>query len=151
MGIEFFQKFQSYYDNLPEKIFPTIGQSAGLSLAVGVLLSASLAGNGLTDLSRPLLHAGVAAIASTIHALLTPLFNQIFGPSRTDNPVYELIKSCSVAVIASSIVGLSLNSKLQLTAFKLYYLISINSFHAWFSGSNKQSQLIKENSVYFCF
>lgn len=149
MGLEFItQKCQSYYDNLPEAILPSIGQSAGFSFAVGIVFSA--AGGGLTDLSRPLLHGGVAAIASIIHALLTPLFNQIFGPSRTDKPLNEFVKSCSVAAIASAIMGLSLESKLQLTAFKLYYLISLNSFNAWFSGA-KHPQLIKENAIYLCF
>lgn len=144
------QACQSYYDNLPDAIFPSIAKSAGYSFTIALLLSAR-SPEGALDLTRPLIRAGVAALASTIHALMTPLFDKIFGPSRTSEGFYELVKSCTVAVFASALVGYGVNSSIQLSAFKLYYLISSNSFTAWFTSSSTAPQRITDNSIYFAF
>ena len=138
--------FKNYYDELPNKIIPTIAQSAGISFAISILFAKSV--NGTLDMSRPLLNAGVAALASTLHALATPLFNQVFGPSHTDRFFYEFIKSCIIGTLASALVGSVQQRSLQITAFKLYYMISLNSAAALLLS---KGQPMPENSVYVGF
>lgn len=140
--------FTIYSDELPNEILPTISKSFLYTFAVALLFS-TRAANGSYDMSAPFIKASVAALASTIHALATPMFNRTFGTAAL-SPWYEFVKSTITAFAASAVVGFSLNSTLQLTSFKLYYLISSNSYMAWMTNV-KNSPHIKENSIYFCF
>ena len=141
------QACTDYYYELPDAVLPTVAKSGFYTFAVAVFFSASTA-DGKIDIALPIVKAGVASLASAIHAVATPLFNRIFGTAFL-NPVHELAKSAFVAFAASTIAGFSLNSTLQLTSFKLYYLISLNSVQAWMKQG--ASTFIKENSIYFCF
>lgn len=141
------QAFQNYYDELPNRILPTIGKSAGITFAVSLIFTRPNA-EGLYDMSRPLLQAGVAALASTIHALMTPLFNEVFGKSNTSDVFYEVVRSWIVGAVASALVGSVQQSSFQITAIKLFYLISLNSFAAW--SSMALNQPMPDNSIYVC-
>lgn len=142
------QAFQNYYDELPMEIIPTIGKSAIFTFTVSAIFSSRNA-EGAFDATRPLLKAGVAALASTIHALLTPLFNKVLGRNTTLEILDELVKSTICACTASALMCVGETGSLQLSAFKLYYLISGNSFSAWFSAPSNMHP--NTNSVYFCF
>lgn len=149
------QPFVNYYKALPDNIVPTIAQSAGCTLAIALLFSSPYKNEGF-DMTRPLMKAGVAALASTIHAAMTPFFDKIFGTAQLDF-VSEFIKSSVVAVLSSAVVDCALTSRVNLAAFHLFYLISSNSFTAFFSKTpqvNGQAQplpAIRDNSIYFCF
>jgi hypothetical protein len=145
------QPFVSYYDELPSQIISTVAQSAFFTFTIAVVFS----GNpGQTaDISRPLLNAGVAALASFVHALMTPFFNKVFGPTRLE-PIPEITKSCVVALLTSTFMSVMTTSNVNLSAFKLYYLISLNSFISWFGSTQRrnhgQPPIIKDNSIYLC-
>lgn len=142
------QACTSYYDELPEAILPSVAKSAFFTFTVACVFSARAA-NGSYDMTVPLIKASAAALASTIHAIATPLFNRTFGTVSL-NPWYEMTKSMLTTFTASALMGISLNSALQLSSFKLYYMISCNSFIAW-TTNVKNPAHIKENSIYFGF
>lgn len=143
------QACQSYYANLPRKIFPTIAKSAGYTFAAALFFSNRNV-QGAIDISRPLLHAGIAALASAIHALMTPLFDQVFGKSNTGDVLSEFVKSSITGITASALVSYGMHSSIQLTAFKLYYLISLNTLTTWLAPSNTRTPM-NDNSIYLCF
>jgi hypothetical protein len=150
------QTCQSYYDALPEEIVPTIAKSALCTLAISVIFI-KRDFKEVINLASPLLNAGVAALASTIHALMTPFFNYVFGTKKLDW-THEMIKSVTTAVLASGLTSMALTAQVNLVAFKLFHLISANSFIAFFSsapraddGSVLPKPFIKENSIYLCF
>jgi hypothetical protein len=146
------QPFVSYYDELPSQIISIVAQSAFFTFTIAVVFSGNLPGQ-TSDISRPLLNAGVAALASFVHALMTPFFNKVFGPTQL-NPIHEIAKSCVVGLLTSSFVSVMTTSTVNLVAFKLYYLISLNSFISWFGSSARghhgNPQIIKANSPYLC-
>lgn len=146
------QTWDSYYNELPTHILPQIAKSACFTFTISIFLS-----RGETfDLRNPILKAGIAAIASMIHAVLTPMFNHILAHASLQhaslNPFAETVKSTITAVIASAVVGVGLQSSLQLSAFKMYTLISTNSINAWLSGTQTQpTPPATHNSIYLCF
>ena len=143
------QSFVNYYDELPNDIISTVAKSAFYTFTIALLFSTKSVEQTL-DITRPLIKAGVAALASFIHALMTPLFNKVFGTTQL-NAVHELVKSCVVAVLTSTVMNLTTTSQVNLLAFRLFYLISSNSFIAWLGLMPANVPLIKENSTYVCF
>lgn len=139
------QAFSNYYKELPIQILPTIGQSAMFSFTIGVWLVYD--SNKALDITKPLFMAGVAALASTIHALATPFFKSVLGKNN-DNPVCEISKSAVVALTTSLVVGLATESPLKLTALKLYWAISVNSAVAWFKSWFPDIHDHNMNSIY---
>ncbi len=140
------QPFVAYYDALPQKTLETVAQSALFSFSATLFLTSTM--NGKVDMTAPLINAAVASLASTIHALMTPLFDKIFNSSQL-NWMHEFAKSSVVGFLASSIASYALTSKVDLTAFKFFYLISANSLLTlWMNAPNTPA--IKDNSIYLC-
>jgi hypothetical protein len=148
--------FASYYQELPENIVPTIAKSAFYTFTVSLLfLTASE--QGTINLTRPLVRSGVAALASAIHALVTPLFNMTFEKAEL-NAAHEIVKNFVVILLSSALVDYHLTSRVNLASFRLFQLISLNAFMAWFSpcprgdrGQLLPRPFIPDNAVYFCF
>lgn len=98
---------KSYYDDIPQDTFRSVGRSAVVSFTVTLLITSRCFGKfaqgEAVDLARPAIAAVIAATATLIHALTTPLFNAIFG----DNEVkfereilkYVCILSCTYQVL----------------------------------------------------
>lgn len=117
---------QFYYDNIPVNTASTICKSTIYSFAVSfILINNSYIFYDLAtkqalplDLARPFLSAAVAGLASTIHALITPIFNCAFGNNQVTYPK-ELIKYLVT-------IGLTYHLTASYTAFKTYWsMVSI--------------------------
>ncbi len=108
-----------YYDNIPSDTFQTVCKSAIYSYTFSVLLANKPAQwEAGINLALPLASAGVAALASLIHALTTPLFNAIFG----DKEVYvhrEWIKQFTNMTIKTGIVAYLTSTKVSFVAHNL--------------------------------
>lgn len=150
------QTFVNYYDELPENIAPTIAKSAFYTFTASLIIAGASSKEKAFDMTKPLIYAGVAALASFIHALVTPLFNKIFGTRQRD-AFHELTKSCIIALLTTALIDYATTSKINLLAFKMFYLISANSCIAWLSFFNNNNgqyipqPFIRENSIYLCF
>lgn len=71
------QPFRLYYNQLPENTGPSICKSALYSFTISLLAVNKFA--DFKSFRQPLLSAGIAAAAALVNALVTPLFNFIFG------------------------------------------------------------------------
>lgn len=108
-----------YYDNLPSDTFQTVCKSAIYSYTFSVLWANDMrkweAG---INLALPLASAGVAALASLIHALTTPLFNAVFG----DKEVYfhrEWIKQFTNMTIKAGVIAYFTSTKVNFVVHNL--------------------------------
>ena len=72
------QTCQTYYDQLPNDIPRTVCQSAIYSFTISMVFRNLRLGLP-ENLRQPFAAAGIAALASLVHALTTPLFNSLFG------------------------------------------------------------------------
>ncbi|MCE2982174.1 MAG: hypothetical protein LW832_01285 [Parachlamydia sp.] len=71
------ESLRVYAKGLPSNIVPSMGRSALYSFTASLIfVNGGLA--PLKNMQQPLISACVAAIASLLHALLTPFFNYIF-------------------------------------------------------------------------
>lgn len=124
---------QFYYDNIPINTTSTICKSAIYSFTVSfILINHSYIIYDLTtkqalplELARPFLSATVAGLASTIHALITPIFNCAFGNNQVAYPK-ELIKYMVT-------IALTYHLTASYTAFKTYWAM-INIFEMFSSN-----------------
>lgn len=84
------QTCQRYYDEIPAGTGQAIAKSALYSFAASAILFSTRPSS--VNLSRPVVAAGVSALASSIHALTAPLFNKVFD--RNDPPYLhsEIVK-----------------------------------------------------------
>jgi hypothetical protein len=81
-----------YYDQIPAHSLRAIGLSAVTTFtATVILLAASKGSNKAVDVSRPVLGAGIALMAATIHALTIPIFNYLFDNNGIYNPYQEAV------------------------------------------------------------
>lgn len=106
---------QYYYDNLPPDTFQTVCKSAAYSYTFSLLWRLPSQWAGKLNLALPLSLAGVAALASLIYALTTPIFNAMFG----DNEVYihrEWIKEMVNMTIRIGIVAYLTITKVNFVA-----------------------------------
>lgn len=85
---------QDYYDQIPNNTLRTIGKSAFFSFCASVFIEGTGINKTLTMslYDRPLMAAGLAAVAAFVHALLTPIFNALFENKREVRFLQEVIK-----------------------------------------------------------
>ncbi len=76
------QTCQTYYNELPNNIPRTVCQSAIYSFTISMVISNLRP--SLPEIGRPLAAAGIAALASLVHALTTPFFNYLFGDQNAN-------------------------------------------------------------------
>lgn len=165
------QTCQNYYDNLPDNIIPTIGQSACYTFAINLFVnlvarpvnySQLVQPEVFVDISRALLNTGVAVLASAIYALTTPLFNGIMRKSTTCDWHIEMTKQIIVQVAVSILVGSITQSSIQLNSLRFFGVISFNSIisgyglieksaHYFIRGQNRTFPPINDNSVFISF
>lgn len=111
---------QYYYDHLPDDTFQTIGKSFLFSFSIGMILR-----NSTNNYLQPIVAASVAALASLIHALMTPLFDAIFG-DRKVNMFREGIKFWVVTAFANILREQMATGKVNLVAVPNVIPISLN-------------------------
>lgn len=104
------QACQSYYSQLPVNMLPAMGRSAFFSFTASFILVAADSSKSIV-LARPMITAGIACAASTIHALTNPLFNYIF-----ENQEIQWHQEIIRLVIDFTLTGLLLK---QVTAYKV--------------------------------
>lgn len=126
---------QYYYDNIPANTMHTVCKSAIYSFTITFIMVNRLRFDAITkqalplELTRAYVSAGVAVIASTIYALMTPVFTVAFG----DNAIKAHREFIKYFVVAA----LTYHSTLSIAAFKTYWtaisaldLIPLNSLGA---------------------
>jgi hypothetical protein len=119
-----YNKCQDYYEQIPEDLFSKMGKSALFTFTITFVFSKQTPGQPY-NLSRPLFASGVAALASCIYGLSTPIFNMIFGDERLMFP-REVIHQI-VNITATSILVNYLNaSKVNILALPLVASLSVN-------------------------
>lgn len=143
------QAADSYYQALPERVFSTVAKSAIYTFSAAILFTVSRE-KGI-DLLRPLAKAAAAAVASLIHALMTPLFNKIFETQKAES-LHELAKMGVVEILASAVVEFAMTSKVNLAAFRFIPCISSNWFYSIGpQPANGQAPFQRENAIYFAW
>jgi hypothetical protein len=116
---------QFYYDHLPHDIVQTVSKSALYSFTIALVISNKSARADSFNLLIPITSAGIAALASVVHAILTPLFDGIFGDRKVQFH-REFIKWFCVSACTSVIVNkLSIN-KIDLVALHFFLPASVN-------------------------
>lgn len=137
------QGFTDYYNALPNKVLIKTGASAVFSFALSVYLNSGPGKVSVVDLSKPLFSAGIAALASLIHGLATPLFNKLLGPRVTW--IEEFAKMTVVTVAASAVVNAFSPTTNKISEFVLYAGWSMNCISSILNSTNWQSS---DNSMY---
>ena len=121
------QSCQNYYDDIPPDTLPTMAKSAIFSFSWTILFNR--VPRQPWDITRPLFHAGVAALATLIYSLTTPIFNKIFG----DNQILlhrEIMKSFVDFSVTTIIISYLTTSKVDLTALPFIKMLSFNILRA---------------------
>jgi hypothetical protein len=116
---------QSYYHHLPDDTLQTVSKSAAFTFSIAFVLGSPKIAQDPINMLRPLVAAGIAALASLIHALMTPLFDGMFG-DRKINFFRETIKWVIVSACTTLIVNKLLAAKIELVALPQYIPLSIN-------------------------
>ena len=114
---------QYYYDEFPKEVVPTVCKSALFSFTA-TLIYTSYPSNSALNVARALFAAGLAALASLVHALITPLFKGVFG--NNFKFIQEYFKFIFVGISLSILVDNFTNSKVNLYAVKMIPLLSLN-------------------------
>ncbi|MFI0435263.1 MAG: hypothetical protein ACH350_05990 [Parachlamydiaceae bacterium] len=141
------QSFKSYYNDLPDHITRSILKSGALTFTLTVMCADK--SNGMVNFENALVYAGLAALASTIHALTTPLFNYLLEKSDTSKPINETIKSTFVSATVSLLWGLRNPASFTLNAVAWRSFLSLNSITAWMKCYlDPNHHQIKDNSTY---
>lgn len=129
----------SYYDALPSDIVRTVGASAILTFAVRAFFS-----NDMSAVNIPLINAGIAATASLIHALTTPVFKAFLPQTHNDDVFGEIAKNVVVLAITTTVMKSTILSERILKISSLFGLLSLNALYTFINSNNK----ISFNSVY---
>lgn len=133
------RKVTNYYDNLPTDIPRTVGTSALLSFSVSIMFIKKP--DGVIDISRSLFGSAVAATASFIHAIITPIFKELLG-SAMDNYFGQFFQAQLVSVLTSALIQ-AVSKSASLT-FPFYSTFSMNFLCSIFVSPFQNTK----NSVY---
>lgn len=146
-------KCQDYYDDLPQGTLHSVVRSAFFSFVATLIYTPELKPASLAELARPAAAAAVAATASLIYALTTPLFHYIFGDKDVKFE-REFIKN----IITVTLTGLLFirfisYQKTHLVGVKFFGPISANliksmldntpRFMDWSIGPSQEAQAIR--------
>jgi len=105
---DFRQRCQDYYEQIPDNTWQTIAKSAVFSFTV-VLITQGRVHNAksavsIDNYSRPLMAAGIGILATSIHAIATPIFTATFGNDNQLTWYQEFIKNVVVRVLTTFLV-----------------------------------------------
>lgn len=117
-------KCGEYYVQIPEDTVPKMAKSALYTFTATFVFSKKVPTEPY-NLGRPLFAACVAALASLIYALTTPIFNMIFGDDRL---LFhrEFIKHIVNITLTSLLVSWLGASKINVIALPLLESFSVN-------------------------
>jgi hypothetical protein len=127
---------QNYYNHLPANTVRSVGQSALFSFSACFLFVTLPQGNQagqMSNLLRPIVVAGIAALASSIHALMNPLFEFIFGDPQI-KAYREGIKWVVVSTLTSIVIARLTNTQFDLRAIQLILPLSLNFIRGFWSS-----------------
>ncbi len=99
--------FKNYYDQIPEGSLKSIGASAAISFAFSSIFNLSMELN----VSRRLTCAALAATATAVHALTTPIFNYIFSNDGSYKAAQELVHTVCILQLMEHFSDRSLKIK----------------------------------------
>jgi hypothetical protein len=121
------QTCQDYYSEIPKNTLHTIARSALYSFSITLFITnyKNLLDDANLNFARPMVAAALGATASCIHALTTPLFNDIFG----DNNVRlhrELLKYCFNMTCVYVLWNYLTPYKTHLFALSVFNIIPLN-------------------------
>ena len=119
------QRLNAYYDKIPSNTLVTIAKSAVFSFSVNVM-TGGISNSSLNTYSQPLMAAGIAALASLIHALMSPVFNSIFQNDHQTTFRQEWIKSLVSVGLTGFSLSYATNGKIDLLTQQVFSLISLN-------------------------
>lgn len=119
------QKFNDYYDQIPPNTLQTVAKSALYSFTVALFIPVEITIATPYNLVRHLGVAGTAALASLIYALVTPIFNSIFGDNRG---LFhrEFMKLMVINALTSISINYMTASKIDLHAMAWLPLLNFN-------------------------
>ncbi len=120
--------FQNYYNQIPNETLSAIGRSAVYSFTYSFFLGRHV--NPL-NLTTPLVSAGYAALASTIHAVTTPIFNYMFG-NQDVYFIQEFAKLCISISLSLSLVSYATTKQINITALKQFQGLNFTALAAYF-------------------
>jgi hypothetical protein len=110
----------NYYDQLPPNLLRTIGCSAAVSFAASVcVLAVTSKPNQAVDLSRAVLATCIGITATLVHALTSPLFNDLFNVNnQAFNGYLEFTKIITNITLTQVLINYLTGYKINLiTAF----------------------------------
>jgi len=118
------QRCLSYYDEIPVDTFPTIAKSAIFSFTITIIMPRLLSNRDLRfvyieEYTPALITAGLAAVATLVHAILSPIFNRAFGNNSQINVNQELMKYLLVTALTGVCLSYARNQRIR-------YFVSIN-------------------------
>ncbi len=150
------QKCQNYYDHIPSDTLPKMVRSALYTFGIAFVINQKNFGSPY-NMAIPLAAAGMAAVASLIYALTTPIFNMVFG----DNRILfhrELIKQLVNISFSSTILNYVTTGKVNLFSLNLLGGFSCNiilglfeiapTFVDWL-GATAAANELREEYKYF--
>jgi hypothetical protein len=119
--------FHFYWDNIPDDTVITVGQSALYTFAICLIFRnpTYFSHTGTTDLNPAFKAAGIAACASLVHALVTPIFNYLFGDNEI-LPHREYLKRLTVVIIVILSVQYATTSKINLVVKDFFRLFPLS-------------------------
>lgn len=121
-----FTKCSDYYDQIPPDTIRKIAYSGVFAFTATVVYHASK--KTLTEpynVTRPLVAAGVAMLASLIYSLTNPLFNKILGNNKITF-LGEFMKGCVNVFLTSVAISYLTTSKVNLLALSLLISVPLN-------------------------
>lgn len=127
------QRMQDYYDQIPCNTLSTIAKATTFSFAAA--LNCEGIDNNKTSIdvyATPLLAAGVGALATLIHALMTPIFNAAFENDHQVIVYQECIKSMVTIGLTRFLVSYATGQKVDLLANTVLALLSTNLMKSLF-------------------
>jgi hypothetical protein len=111
---------QNYYNQLPPNLLRTIGCNAAASFVASVcVLAVTSKPNQAVDLSRAVFATCIGITATLVHALTTPLFNDLFNVNnQTFNGYLEFTKIITNITLTQILINYTTAYKINLiTAF----------------------------------
>lgn len=118
---------QFYWDNIPVDTAVTVGKSALYTFGIYLIFRNPnyFSHTAKTDLNPAFKAAGLAALASLVHSLVTPIFNCIFGD---DEIIFyrECLKRLTVITIVLLSIQYATTSKINLVIQDFFRLFPLS-------------------------
>ncbi len=126
------QRMEAYYDEIPSNTFPTIAKAIVFSFTVTLFSQGQVEGAGLDFYARPLIAAGIGAVATLIHALVTPIFNAAFENNHQVILYQELVKTGIVVGLTRILACCVTGQRVDILATTKLSMLSTNLIKSLF-------------------